>query len=78
MSADAIAVQNSQALSPADRRLLLPIEEAAAILGVSAATLKRRHLADPEHYPAERIGVLWKIPRAWVAAKTAWPREVRS
>lgn len=77
MSANAIAAQNGQALSPADRRRLLSIEEAAAILDVSVPTLKRMHFADPDEYPAVRIGVLWKVPRAWVEAKTAWPREVR-
>lgn len=77
MSADAIAVQGSEPLSPGDRRRLIPIEEAAQILDVCVATLKRMHLANPDEYPAVRIGVLWKVPRAWVDAKTAWPREVR-
>ena len=61
-----------------DDRLMLPIEEVATLLHVSVALLKRQHLANPGDYPAERIGVLWRIPRAWVEAKTAWPREVRS
>jgi hypothetical protein len=71
-------VQQCEPLSPADRRLLLPIEEVAAMLGVSVPLLKRMHLSNPDEYPAERIGVLLRIPRSWVVAKTSWPREVRS
>jgi hypothetical protein len=77
LSADATAVQQCEPLSAADRRLMLPIEEVAALLDVSVALLKRQHLANPDEYPAQRIGVLWRIPRAWVEARTAWPREVR-
>jgi len=61
-----------------DARLMLPIKEVAALLGVSVPLLKRQHLANPQAYPAERIGTLWLMPTAWVEAKTAWPREVPS
>lgn len=74
MSAELTAVRQCEPLSSSDRRLMLPIEEVAELLDVSVALLKRQHLANPDEYPATRIGVLWKIPRAWVEAVTAWPR----
>lgn len=75
LTANAFAVQGREALSPADQRLMLPIEEVAYLLDVSVALLKRQHLADPQNYPAERVGVLWRIPRAWVEHKARWPRS---
>ena len=62
-------------LPESDTRQLLPIDEVAAMLDVSVALLKRQHLADPDAYPAVRVGVLWRIPRKWVEQKIAWPRE---
>jgi hypothetical protein len=50
---------------------MLPIDEAAVLLDVSPRLLKRQHRSDPESYPAQRIGVLWRIPRWWVEAKIA-------
>ena len=75
MSAEVITVHQRPALPASDRRQLLPIEEVAAMLDVSVALLKRQHCADPDEYPAVRVGVLWRIPRAWVEQKIAWPRE---
>lgn len=77
LSATGTAVHERYSLA-SDDRLMLPIEEVAKLLHVSVALLKRQHLADPAEYPAVKIGSLWRIPRAWVEAKTAWPREVRS
>lgn len=59
---------------------MLPIEEAAVVLAVSVALLKRQHLANPAEYPAERVGTLWRIPRWWVERKIACqpPAEVAS
>ena len=54
---------------------MLPIAEAAAALDVSVKYLKNLHRGDPDAYPAERIGTRWRIPRAWVEAKAAWPRQ---
>jgi hypothetical protein len=73
LSADGTVVNFRRSLTADDRRLLLPIEEAAGLLDVSIATLKRQHLADPANYPAKRIGTLWRIPRSWVEAQAAWP-----
>ena len=53
---------------------LLEIKVAAARLKITVATYKRLHLADPAAWPAERIGVQWRVPAAFVASKTAWPR----
>jgi hypothetical protein len=78
LSAEVITARRCKPLSPADRRLMLPIEEVAVLLDVSVGLLKRQHLASPDDYPAERIGVLWRIPRAWVEARTAWPRQEAS
>lgn len=75
MSAEVIVMQQRPALPASDRRVLLPIDEVAGMLDVSVALLKRQHLADPAEYPAVRVGVLWRIPRAWVEQKIAWPRE---
>ena len=76
MSADGAVAPQWPFLPPGDRRAMLPIEEVAVLLDVSVALLKRQHLADPAAYPAERIGVLWRIPTAWVRSKGMWPREV--
>ena len=54
---------------------MLPIEEVAVLLDVSVALLKRQHMADPEDYPADRVGTLWRIPRWWVARKIACRKD---
>lgn len=71
MSADAIAVQPGTFLAAGDPRAMLPIEEVARLLDVSVKCLKDQHRADPAAYPAERVGVLWRIPRWWVERKIA-------
>ena len=76
MSANGTAAHSRPVLAPDDPRIVLPIEEVAVLLDVSVALLKRQHLADPDAYPAERIGVLWRIPTAWVRSLGRWPREV--
>jgi hypothetical protein len=76
LSATGIVGRQRSSLAPDDPRLLIPIEEVSVLLDVSVALLKRQHLADPDAYPAERIGVLWRIPTAWVRSLGRWPREV--
>lgn len=69
MSADGIT---AELLLPVDDpRRMLPIEEVATLLDVSVDLLKRQHRADPAEYPANRIGILWRIPRWWVERKIA-------
>jgi len=65
-------------LATGDRRAMLPIEEVAGLLDVSVALLKRQHLADPEGYPADRVGTLWRIPRWWVERKIACKKDATS
>lgn len=57
--------------------MLLDIKAAAVRLGTTVATYKRLHLADPDAYPATRIGVQWRVPAAFVDARTAWQGESR-
>jgi hypothetical protein len=71
LSADATAVRPATFLAADDRRAMLPIEEVATLLAVSVKCLKDQHRADPAAYPAERVGVLWRIPRWWVERKIA-------
>jgi excisionase family DNA binding protein len=66
------------ATAPADRRRLLPISEAADILGVSVRHLKRLYELGESEIAVERIGRKWLVNRAWVDAKTAWPRGEQS
>ncbi len=58
-------------LAADDPRAMLPIDEVATLLDVSVKCLKDQHRADPGGYPADRIGVLWRIPRWWVERKIA-------
>lgn|GEM_PF-2557144 len=73
MSANGIAVKPRHPPA-ADGDLLLPLKIASRRLGIAEATYKRLHLADPEAYPATRVGVQWRVPAAFVDAKTAWPK----
>lgn len=54
---------------------MVPIADAAAALGISVKYYKKLHRADPANYPADRVGVLWRVPDAYLRARTAWPRE---
>jgi hypothetical protein len=58
-------------LSADDPRAMLPIEEVAVLLDVSVKLLRRQHETNPAVYPAEQVGVLWRIPRWWVERKIA-------
>jgi hypothetical protein len=77
LSATSTAAHSRPALAP-DGDELLPLKVAAKRLGIVEATYKRLHLADPDAYPATRVGVQWRVPAAFVDAKTAWPRGGRS
>jgi hypothetical protein len=69
LTADATAASSRPLLAADDPRAMLPIEEVATLLDVSVALLKRAHLANPDEYPAERVGTLWRLPRWWVERK---------
>ena len=75
MSADGAVVPQWPFLAPDDRRAMLPVEDVAELLDVSVALLKRQHMADPEGYPADRVGTLWRIPRWWVERKIACRKD---
>lgn len=66
MTADATAVRPGPSGTPEDPRLMLPIAEAAAKLGVSVKHLKR-------HGAARQIGQKWLVPVAYVDFMAAWP-----
>lgn len=72
MTADA---SPARATVPQDRRRMLPICEAAAMLGVTPRYLKRLHLAGDLPGAVERLGRKWMIKRAWVDEFTAWPGD---
>ena len=74
MTADITA---ARAAAPQDPRRMLPIGEAAAVLGVSPKYLKTLHLAG-QLDAVERLGRKWMIKRAWVDEFTAWPGEARA
>ena len=59
-----------------DRRLMVPLREAAELLGVSPATLKRAGKAG--EIPVERILSVYLVPMAWLTAVTSWPRREAS
>ena len=59
-----------------DPRLMVPIREAALLLGASVATLKRA--GETGEVPVLRIRTLYLIPRAWLAEVTAWPKQEAS
>lgn len=71
MSADTDTTPNRAGLLGDDPRAMLPIEEVAVLLAVHVRTLKRLHEQNPDEYPAEQIGVSWRIPRWWVERKVA-------
>jgi excisionase family DNA binding protein len=52
---------------------MLPIAEAALMLGVSVAFLKE--LGHAGEIPTKRLGRKWLVKRAWVDAFTGWPEE---
>jgi excisionase family DNA binding protein len=52
---------------------MVTVTEAAAVLGVSANTLKRA--GEEGEIPVERIRSVYLVPAAWLAKVTAWPRE---
>lgn len=67
-------------LAADDPRAMLPVDEVAVLLDVSVRLLIRAHRADPDAYPAERVGTRWRMPRWWVERKIACqpPAEVAS
>lgn len=71
MTAEAAVVQLRPFLAASDKRAMLPVGEVAELLDVSEKMLKEQHRADPQRYPAERVGTLWRIPRWWVEQKIA-------
>jgi hypothetical protein len=73
LSAESITAVPWVRLSSEDPRRMIPIQEVADLLDVDPQLLKRQHQADPDNYPAERIGTLWRIPRWWVERKILPP-----
>jgi hypothetical protein len=57
---------------------LLPLKEAAAALHVSEKYYKELHKDDPGAYPLTRVGIFWRVPEAFLRAKTAWPPAATS
>ena len=56
-----------------DTRKAYPLREAAALLGISARTIKRR--ADAGEFTLGRLGRQRMVPAAWVDQYSAWPPE---
>lgn len=71
MSADETLPRQQPVLGADDPRAMLPIEEVAVLLDVSVKLLRRQHEVNPAEYPAEQVGILWRIPRWWVERKIA-------
>ena len=71
MSAAAPEARPYVPLSADDPRRMLPLSEVAILLDVDSTTLIRNHERDPDGYPAERVGQLWRVPRWWVERKIA-------
>jgi hypothetical protein len=71
LSTDKAVASQRPTLGTDDPRAMLPIEEVAALLDVSVKLLRRQHEVNPAEYPADQVGVLWRIPRWWVERKIA-------
>ena len=52
-------------------RLMVPVPEAAAMLGVDARTLKRA--GEDGEIPVKCIRSVYLVPAAWLAKFTSWP-----
>ena len=71
MSATAAEARTYVPLSADDPRQMLPLPEVATLLDIDPTTYVRNHRRDPDAYPADRVGKLWRIPRWWVERKIA-------